>query len=260
MTSLIAVIGGSGLYSLLDDAEERTIDTPFGPTSDAVTVGALGGREVAFLPRHGKGHRFPPHKVNYRANLWALESLGARRVVGVNAVGSLRPEIPPGSLVVPDQIVDRTYGREQTFFDGPGVAHASFSDPYCPIGRGEAVTAAASAGWTAVDGGTQVVIPGPRFSTRAESVWYSAQGWSIIGMTAHPEVILARELGLCYLPLCLVTDYDAGVQPGEGVTHEEVLAAFSANLERVRAVLGGLVGAMADEPNCPCASLKPELM
>ncbi|GIG65614.1 S-methyl-5'-thioadenosine phosphorylase [Phytomonospora endophytica] len=253
----IGVIGGSGLYSLLDTPAEKSRETPYGDPSDRLTTGVYGDREVVFLPRHGRGHEHPPHKVPYRANLFALQAQGVRRVIGVGAVGSLRADLPPGSLVVPDQLVDRTTGREQTYFDGPGVAHASFADPYCPTGRRSAVEAAAAAGWPAVDGGTQVVIQGPRFSTRAESVWYSAQGWSIVGMTAHPEVVLARELGLCYIPLCLVTDYDAGVEAGAGVTQEEVFAAFARNVDRLRAVLAALLGSLPDDPGCDCAALRP---
>ncbi|MEV0649010.1 S-methyl-5'-thioadenosine phosphorylase [Phytomonospora sp. NPDC050363] len=256
----IGVIGGSGLYSLLGDARETTRETPYGAPSDALTTGTFGGRDVVFLPRHGRGHLHPPHKVPYRANLYALQTMGVRRVIGVGAVGSLRADVAPGSLVVPDQLVDRTTGREQTYFDGPGVAHATFADPYCPEGRRDAVKAAAATGWPALDGGTQVVIQGPRFSTRAESQWYSAQGWSIVGMTAHPEVVLARELGLCYIPLCLVTDYDAGVEAGGGVTHQEVLANFARNVDRLRDVLAALLSALPAEPGCDCASLRPQPM
>ncbi|CQR59559.1 S-methyl-5'-thioadenosine phosphorylase [Streptomyces leeuwenhoekii] len=256
ITADIGVIGGSGLYSLLDDASGIQQPTPYGHASDSITVGELAGRRVAFLPRHGRGHRLPPHRVNYRANLSALDALGVTQVIAVGAVGSLTPEIPAGSLVVPDQIVDRTSGRAQTFFDGPGAAHASFADPYCASGRAIALQTARTNGWEAVDGGTHVVIEGPRFSTRAESRWYAAQGWSVVGMTAHPEAVLARELGMCCTPLCLVTDLDAGAQSGEGVTHEEVLAAFASNLERLRHLLGDLVKALPEERDCDCAAMK----
>ncbi|HZE41929.1 MAG TPA: S-methyl-5'-thioadenosine phosphorylase [Stackebrandtia sp.] len=251
----IGVIGGSGFYSLFDDAASVTVDTPYGAPSDAVTVGTLGDRSVAFLPRHGRGHDLPPHGVNYRANLWALKTLGVGSVVGVNAVGSLSPEVPAGSLVVPDQLVDRTWGRESTYFDGPEVAHASMADPYCADGRARALEAAAA--WPAVDGGTQVVIQGPRFNTRAESRWYAAGGGTIVGMTACPEVGLARELGLCYTPLCLVTDMDAGFETGEGVTQEEVFAAFKANVDKLRAVVARLVARLPIPRACDCASLAP---
>ncbi|MDN3258611.1 S-methyl-5'-thioadenosine phosphorylase [Streptomyces sp. CSDS2] len=253
----IAVIGGSGLYTLLDDGQDITVDTPYGAPSAPPTVGTLGGRTVAFLPRHGRRHEFPPHRVDYRANLWALKELGVTRVLATGAVGSLTRDIPPGSLVVPDQLVDRTTGRTQTFFDGPHVAHATFADPYCEEGRTVVLKAADRCGWGAVDGGVQVVIDGPRFSTRAESRWYAAQGWSLIGMTAHPEVALARELGLCCVPLCLVTDHDAGVEAGTGVTQEAVMEAFRANLQRLRDVLAESVAALPNVPMCSCRGLRP---
>ncbi|MER7579689.1 S-methyl-5'-thioadenosine phosphorylase [Kitasatospora sp. NPDC097691] len=241
----LGVIGGSGLYALLDDVTEVRVETPYGEPSDALFVGEVGGRRVAFLPRHGRGHRTPPHRINYRANLWALHSLGVRQVVAPCAVGGLRPEYGPGTLLVPDQFVDRTSGRVQTFYDGlplpdgtvPEVVHVSMADPYCPAGRRTAMEAAREAAWEPVDGGTLVVIEGPRFSTRAESRWFTANGWSVVGMTGHPEAVLARELGLCYTSVALVTDLDAGVESGEGVTHGEVLAAFARNVDRLRTVL-----------------------
>jgi 5'-methylthioadenosine phosphorylase len=256
----VAIIGGSGLYQLFTHAREVHRETPFGEVSDAVTVGELSGRQVAFLPRHGRNHQFPPHGVNYRANVWLLRELGVRRVIAVGAVGSLRADLPPGSLVVPDQLVDRTTGRAQTYFDGPQVAHAPFADPFCPPGRDTALAAARQVEWPPVDGGTQVVIQGPRFSSRAESAWYAAQGWSLVGMTALPEAALARELGLCYIPLCLVTDLDAGVEAGEGVTQEEVMALFAANVDRMRGVLAELVRRLPAAASCECADLAPNPM
>ncbi|WP_327358348.1 S-methyl-5'-thioadenosine phosphorylase [Streptomyces sp. NBC_01304] len=253
----IGIIGGSGLYSLFTDAREEFPDTPYGKASAALTIGRLGGREVAFLPRHGRHHQYAPHGINYRANVWSLQAAGVQQIIGVGAVGSLTPSIPPGSLVVPDQLVDRTTSRVQTYFDCPRVAHASFADPYCPTGRRTALQAAEKCGWPPVDGGVQVVIEGPRFSTRAESQWYAAQGWSTIGMTAHPEVVLARELGLCYTPLSLVTDLDAGVEEGNGVTQHEVMEAFATSLGRLHGVLDELVPLLAEERECACASLRP---
>jgi 5'-methylthioadenosine phosphorylase len=230
---MIGVIGGSGFYSLLDEPTERSVETPYGPPSDTLTLGTLAGRDVVFLPRHGRGHRYAPHVVPYRANLWALRAAGARQVVSLSAVGSLTTELQPGALVVPDQVVDRTWGREQTYFGaGEGVWHAPFADPYCPHGR-----AAALAGGAAHDGGALVVVNGPRFSSRAESLEFQSHGWSIIGMTAMPEAALARELALCYTTLALVTDLDAGVETGEGVTHTEVLETFAANLPKLRGLL-----------------------
>ncbi|MDQ6850517.1 MAG: S-methyl-5'-thioadenosine phosphorylase [Actinomycetota bacterium] len=246
----VGIIGGSGFYSLLDDATEHRAPTPYGEPSGPVTVGTLADRAVAFVARHGSEHRFAPHVVPYRANLWALRSLGARQVVSLSAVGSLRADRPTGTLVVPDQIVDRTNGRPHTVFDaGDGVGHVSFADPYCPRGR----AAALSSNESVADGGVLVVVNGPRFSSRAESLEYQSHGWSIIGMTAMPEAGLARELGLCYTTLALVTDLDAGVDAGSGVTHAEVLAAFAANLPRLRALLVSTLAALpAEQDDCEC--------
>lgn len=249
----VAVIGGSGLYALLDDAEEIAVDTPYGPPSDAVTVGTVGERRVAFLPRHGRDHQFPPHKIPYRANLWALRSLGVRQIIAPCAVGGLRPELGPGTFVVPDQLVDRTSGRVQTFHD-QGAVHIAFADPYCPIGRAALLTAAEANGIGAIDGGTMVVVEGPRFSTRAESKWFSAQGWSLVNMTGHPEAVLARELELCYASMALVTDLDAGVEAGEEVTMQEVFRVFRENTERLRGVVLDVAAALPGERTCPCAS------
>ncbi|GLY74337.1 S-methyl-5'-thioadenosine phosphorylase [Actinoallomurus iriomotensis] len=258
MHAEIGVIGGSGFYSFLDDVEEIEVSTPYGPPSDPIAIGTLpsghrgAGRPVAFLPRHGRDHRFPPHRIPYRANLWALRSLGVRQVVAPSAVGSLTAAYGPGTLCVPDQLIDRTSGRAQTYYDEGGAIHVSFADPYCPAGRRTAVEAATAAGWPPVDGGTLVVIEGPRFSTRAESQWYAGQGWTLVGMTGHPEAVLARELALCYIPACLVTDLDAGVEEGEGVTHEEVLQVFAENVDRLRGLVGDIVAALPAARDCPC--------
>ncbi|MFB7618918.1 S-methyl-5'-thioadenosine phosphorylase [Kitasatospora sp. NPDC056181] len=256
----VAVIGGSGLYELLDDVTEVRVDTPYGEPSDSLFLGDVAGRTVAFLPRHGRGHRVPPHRINYRANLWALHTLGVRQVVAPCAVGGLRPEHGPGTLLVPDQFVDRTSGRVQTFYDGlplpdgtvPEVVHVSMADPYCPAGRHAAMEAAREAAWETVDGGTLVVIEGPRFSTRAESRWFTANGWSVVGMTGHPEAVLARELGLCYTSVALVTDLDAGVESGGGVTHGEVLKEFARNVDRLRTVLFKALERLPLERECAC--------
>ncbi len=254
----IGVIGGSGLYTFLDESPgtvEVTPETPWGSPSGPITVGEITGRRVAFLPRHGRGHRFPPHRVPYRANLWALRALGVRQVLAPCAVGSLRPEIGPGAVVVADQVVDRTWGREHTYCDGDaGVAHVGFADPYCPDGRAAAVRTARARGLEPVDGGTLVVVNGPRFSTRAESTWHAAQGWSLVGMTGMPEASLARELGLCYTAVALVTDHDAGVSDGASVTQEEVFRVFAANMGRLRGLLHELVGALPAERTCACGS------
>jgi 5'-methylthioadenosine phosphorylase len=246
----VGIIGGSGFYSLLDDATEHAPDTPYGAPSAPLTTGTLAGRPVAFLPRHGRDHRFAPHVVPYRANLWALRAAGVRQVVSLSAVGSLRAEQGAGTLVVPDQLADRTSGRPHTYFgDGTGVGHVSFADPYCPRGR-----AAAVADGAAVDGGTLVVVNGPRFSSRAESLEFQRHGWSIIGMTAMPEAGLARELALCYTTLALVTDLDAGVEAGAGVTHAEVLSTFAENLPRLRDLLVATLGRLpAAQGDCVCS-------
>ena len=249
-TELVGIVGGSGFYELLDGADQVDVETPYGPPSDVITRATLAGRDVAFLPRHGGDHRFAPQVVPYRANLWALRSLGVRQVVAVSAVGSLTPALPQGALVVPDQVVDRTHGREHTYFDGgAGVGHISFADPYCARGRAAALGTSAGG----VEGGTLVVVNGPRFSSRAESLEFQARGWSIIGMTGMPEAGLARELGLCYTLLALVTDLDAGVEAGEGVTHAEVFAAFAANLPRLRSLLVATVAALpVAQDDCAC--------
>jgi 5'-methylthioadenosine phosphorylase len=250
----IGVIGGSGLYQFLTDAVQVEVDTPFGPPSDPLVVGEVAGRRVAFVPRHGADHRWPPHRIPYRANLWALRALGVGQVLAPCAVGSLRHDRPIGALVIPDQVVDRTSGRCGTFFDGPpaGVVHVSFADPYCPAGRAAAGAAAHAAGWEPFTAGTLVVIEGPRFSSRAESQWYAATGASIIGMTGQPEAALARELALCYTTLALVTDLDAGIESGAGVTMAEVFAMFSANVARLRELLFDVIATLPAERDCSC--------
>ncbi len=247
----IGVIGGSGLYALLDSAEEIEVQTPYGPPSDPITVGSIGDRTAAFLPRHGKDHRFPPHRIPYQANLWALRSLGVRQILAPCAVGGLRPDLGPGTFVVPDQLVDRTTTRTQTFYD-EGAAHVPFADPYCPTGRTTVLREAAAQDIATVDGGAMVVIEGPRFSSRAESQWYAAQGWSLVNMTGHPEAVLARELALCYTSIALVTDLDAGVSTGEGVTQAEVFETFAANIDTMRRLVLASIERLPSERTCPC--------
>ncbi len=253
----VAVIGGSGFYSFLSEVREVELTTPYGEPSGPVAVGAVGGRSVAFLARHGAGHRYPAHRINYRANLWALRSLGVRRVLAPCAVGSLQPELGPGSLVVPDQLVDRTSGRVQTYFD-TGAVHVGFADPYCADLRASVLTVADRADAHPIDGGAMVVIEGPRFSTRAESQWYAAQGWSLVNMTGHPEAVLARELGLCYAAIALVTDLDAGLDAASSVDQSTVFEVFAANIDRLKALLADTVptlSAQGDGPRCECASV-----
>jgi 5'-methylthioadenosine phosphorylase len=249
-TSEIGIIGGSGLYALLDGATEHAVPTPYGPPSDPITVAEIVGRRVAFLPRHGRDHRFPPHKIPYRANLWALRSMGVRQIIAPCAVGGLRPDLGPGTFVVPDQLIDRTSGREQTFYDS-GAVHVSFADPYCPDGRATVLMAAARQ--NPVDGGTMVVVEGPRFSTRAESRWYTSLGGAVVNMTGHPEAVLARELALCYTTIALVTDLDAGVEGDHGVTQEDVFRVFAENTAILRELLLEAVAKLPTKRTCPCA-------
>lgn len=251
----VGIVGGSGFYRLLDDMREVPVDTPYGPPSEPVAVGEVAGRQVAFLPRHGRDHRLAPHRIPYRANLWALHALGVRQVLAPCAVGSLRADLGPSALVVPDQLVDRTSGRVQTYDDGAHpVRHVSFADPYCPLGRRAVLDAGRRSGVGITDGATMVVIEGPRFSTRAESQWYAAAGWSLVNMTGHPEAVLARELGMCYTPVALVTDHDAGVAGSGGVSQQEVFRVFAENVERLRELLLLAVPALPAEPGCGCAA------
>lgn len=249
---LVGVIGGSGFYEFLPSADEVTVQTPYGEPSDPIMVGEAAGRRVAFLPRHGRDHRFPPHRIPYRANMWALRSLGVRQILAPTAVGSLTMSYGPGTLIIPDQLVDRTSGRDQTYYDTGGAVHVPFADPYCPAGRAAAIATARSVGWVPASSGTLVVIGGPRFSTRAESRWYAAQGWTLVGMTALPEAALARELALCYTSLALVTDTDAGAAEGEGVTQEQVFEAFAENVPRLRALVEKVIEALPTTRTCPC--------
>lgn len=252
-TAEIGVFGGTAFYSFLDDVTEVAVQTPYGSPSAPLAVGTVEGRRVAFLPRHGPGHSIPAHRVNYRANVWALRRLGVRRLLGPSSVGSLQPDVHPGDIVVCDQLVDRTSGRDDTFFHGPEPAHVSFADPYCPeLGR-VAAGAARAEGATVHEGGTVVVIQGPRFSTRAESKWFSSAGWHVVNMTQYPEVVLARELGICYSGLALVTDYDAGVEREEAVTMEAVFRVLAENIERVKGVLRRAIPAVAEDASCGCA-------
>lgn len=245
----VAVIGGSGFYAFLPDATEHAVSTPYGEPSAPIAVGEVSGRSVAFLPRHGKHHEAPPHGINYRANAWALRSLGVRQVLAPCAVGGLGDGVAPGDLVVPDQLVDRTHRRVGSFVES-GAVHLPFADPYC-AGVSAALAGAAS---DVRAGGTMVVVEGPRFSTRAESRHYADQGWDLINMTGAPEAALAREMGQCYAPLALVTDMDAGAESGQGVGQEEVFALFRANLERLTGLLAAAIEALPDPDTCACGS------
>ncbi len=240
----IGVFGGSGFYSFLEHTEEVSLETPYGDPSAPIVIGEVGGRSVAFLPRHGLKHDRPPHAINYRANVWAMKELGVTHVLGPCASGSLQPDVGVGSFVICDQFVDRTNGRKDTFFDGPVTAHVSSADPYCPVLRGLLVDGCRELGIEVHDGGTVVVVQGPRFSTRAESRWYSQMGWDVINMTAYPECFLAREADLCYANISLITDYDVGLEdmPGiEPVSIQEVIETFNSNNERLRNLLFSVI-------------------
>ncbi len=252
----LGVIGGSGLYQMegLEEIEEVHVDTPFGAPSDALVLGRLGGERVAFLPRHGKGHRLLPSEIPNLANIYALKVLGVEMVISVSAVGSLREEIAPLHMVVPDQLIDRTHGRRGTFFGRGLVAHIAFGEPFCPVLRPALVEAARQAGATVHPGGTYVVIEGPSFSTRAESHLYRSWGADIIGMTALPEARLAREAELCYATLAVVTDYDVWHPHYEAVTVELVLQNLQKGMETAKRAISNLIPLLPQRRTCPCAT------
>lgn len=249
----LGIIGGTGLYSLFDSAQEVRVSTPYGEPSDVITVAEVEGRKVAFLPRHGREHQHPPSKINYRANLWAFRTLGVRQIIAPCAVGSLREDQPPGTFVIPDQLIERTSNRCQTYFE-TGAVHVSFADPYCPVGRSTVVKSADRLDLRPVDSGTMIVIEGPRFSTRAESRWYAASGCSVINMTGHPEAVLARELAMCYTTVALVTDFDAGVDHTSSVSQKDVFRIFADNMERMRLLLKNVLSGLPRQRDCPCAN------
>jgi 5'-methylthioadenosine phosphorylase len=248
----IGVYGGSGFYNLIENPREVWIETPYGAPSDRIALGEIAGKRVAFLPRHGKDHRFPPQAINYRANAWAMKELGVTRIIGPTASGSLKAEVAPGHMVVCDQIVDRTTGRKDTFYDGPITTHVSFADPYCPTLRPIAVEALRSLDVETHDRGTVVVIQGPRFSTRAESKWFQSQGWEVINMTQYPEAYLARELEICYVNISLITDYDVGIEGMPAVSHHDVIEVFNRNNERVKNAIGRIVEKIPIGAECSC--------
>jgi 5'-methylthioadenosine phosphorylase len=250
----IGVFGGSGFYSFLEDVEEVEIETPYGRPSAPLTIGDVGGRGVAFLPRHGPTHELPAHRIPYRANLWAMKELGVRRILGPCASGALTTDLELGEFVVCDQFVDRTSGRGDTFYDGPDTIHVSAAEPYCPELRVLLVETARQLGITVHDGGTVVVIQGPRFSTRAESQWFQSMGWDVINMTAYPECHLARELELCYATVAMVTDYDVGVEGSQPVSAERVVRVFQENNERLRELLFAVIPKIGPQSEDVCAT------
>jgi 5'-methylthioadenosine phosphorylase len=252
----IGVFGGSGFYSFLEGVEEIAVETPYGAPSDRITIGEIGGRKVAFLPRHGREHQYPPHKINYRANIYAMKELGVKRIIGPCAAGSLQPHIKPGDFVICDQFIDRTNGRQDTFYDGPIATHVSSADPYCPTMRKVAFETAKSLGIPVHGSGTVVVIQGPRFSTRAESKWFASLGWEVINMTQYPEAFLAREVEICYVNISLITDYDVGLEGRPEITpvsHEEVIRVFNENNEKLRKLLFEMIPRLPKERECICA-------
>jgi len=254
-TAEIGVFGGSGFYEWLDAADEVKVTTPYGPPSGSLALAEVGGRRVAFLPRHGPNHEVSAPFVNYRANVWAMHELGVRRIIGPSAVGSLRPDLHPGDLVICDQFFDRTNGRADTYYPGPDVVHVSVADPYCPELRQLSGRIAEQQSLRFSRSGTVVVVQGPRFSTRAESRWYSRMGWDIVGMTQYPEVSLARELEMCYLNLCLVTDYDVGLEgvpEVSAVQAHEVMRVLAENIVRVRDLLAAMIPIIPAEASCNC--------
>jgi 5'-methylthioadenosine phosphorylase len=241
----IGVFGGSGFYSLLEDVREVKVDTPYGAPSDSFFLASVAGRRVAFLPRHGRRHTIPPHRINYRANVWAMRSLGVKAVISPCAAGSLQLHVKPGDFDVSDQFVERTRGRAQTVYDGPIVSHHSSAETYDPVLRQLAIETIRDHDIEVHETGTVVVIEGPRFSTKAESKWFSDAGWEVINMTQFPEAWLCRELGMAVVNIALITDYDAGVHEGtEAVDAQSVLEVFAQNAERIQQVVLDLIGRM----------------
>ena len=259
----IGVIGGSGFYKFLQTKEASQQVTPYGSPSASVKLSEVKGRRVAFIPRHGEHHEFPPHVVPYRANLYALKQLGVERVYGPTAVGSLKAGIRPGDFVISDQFVNFTNGRKDTFFDGPKTAHVGSADPYCPQLREIVMEVSKGLGIRVHKKGTVVVIQGPRFSSRAESKFFRAQGWDIINMTQYPEAILARELEMCYVNISLVTDYDVGLEGDpkvKPVSNDEVMRVFNENLGKLRSLLLKAIEMAPSKRTCPCGSAMKNAM
>lgn len=252
----IGVFGGSGFYKFLDNIEEVSVETPYGMPSDNLFIGKIGNKKVAFMPRHGRKHTILPHMINYRANLWAMKSVGVERVISPCAAGSLQKKVEPGSFVICDQFVDWTDGRKSTFFEGPIVTHPSPADLYCPEMRELAINTAKELNIPVHETGTIVIINGPRFSTKAESKFFTNQGWDAINMTAFPENYLAKELDMCPLNISLITDYDAGlVGDVPPVSHQAVIDVFNANLENLKKLLFTMIENIPDErKNCDCAN------
>ncbi|MCL4382677.1 MAG: S-methyl-5'-thioadenosine phosphorylase [Patescibacteria group bacterium] len=257
----IAIIGGSGFYQLLDKAKEIKIETPYGFPSDKIAVGEMTGRQVIFLPRHGKHHQFPPHKIPYKANLWALKKLGVQRIISLTACGSLQKQIKRGDFVVIDQFVDRTSGRQATFFDGPKTVHISTAYPYCPEINKIAYEISLKQGLRVHRKGTLVIVEGPRFSTKAESEWFTKMGWDIINMTGYPEVALAKELEICYSSIAIVTDYDVGIVAWEKlppVSTDEIMQVFGENIAEAKKLVREMIKKIPKSRTCECGDALKE--
>ena len=249
----IGIFGGSGFYSFLGDVKEYTIETPYGKTSDKIAIGKIAGKNVAFMPRHGRDHSITPGDVNYRANVWAMKEIGCKYLISPCAAGSLQKEIKPGDIVFCDQFVDWTFGRRKdTFFEGPIVTHVSAAETYCPNLRKLAIQSAEKLGLSFHKTGTVVVINGPRFSSKAESKFFTSQGWGVINMTQYPESYLAKEMDMCPLNISLITDYDAGlVSDTEPVSHGAVMEVFKNNIENLKALLIQIITDF-EEYDCAC--------
>jgi 5'-methylthioadenosine phosphorylase len=258
---MIGLIGGTGVYDakLLENAKQVKVDTPYGMTSELVIVGKLLGKDVAIMPRHGSNHSYSPSKVPFRANVWAFKKLGVTKIISVNAVGSLKEELKPGDFVFTDQFIDRTTKRDQTFYESGQVAHISVADPFCSSLRAILISNAKKLGMGLHESGTCVVIEGPRFSTRAESVLFKSWGADTVNMTLVPEVILAREAEICYANIAMVTDYDAWKD--HAVTNTDVLAVMKGNIEKVRKLLMAVIPEIDDSSDCTCNhALKDAMM
>lgn len=251
----IGVFGGSGFYKFLDNIQEVRVETPYGMPSDNIFIGEIGGHKVAFMPRHGRNHTIMPHLINYRANVWAMKSVGVERVISPCAAGSLQKHVAPGDFVICDQFVDWTDGRKSTIYEGPIVTHPSPAENYCPELRSLAVKTARDLGIKVHETGTVVVINGPRFSTKAESKFFTNQGWEVINMTAFPETYLVREMDMCPLNISLITDYDAGlVGDVPPVSHHGVMEVFNNNLHNLKKVLFTMIESIPMErKTCDCA-------
>jgi len=250
---MIGIIGGSGFYSLADNLKEIKVSTPYGPPSEKIALGKIGGRKIAFLPRHAKTHDFPPHKINYRANIWALHSLGVGHIITITAAGSLQKKYKPGSFIVIDQFVDRTWGRADTFYDGPVVTHVSSAFPYCPQINKLVYSCGEKLNLRIFMGGTVVVIQGPRFSTAAESAWFTKMGWDVVNMTQYPEVILAKDLGIGYTAVALVTDFDAGLVGQEPVSAASVARIFTKSIQKAKKLILETVKNWPKNLTCSCS-------